>query len=87
MARLDAQTEYIVTQEAYRRAYDSLPASGTPGQTASSVPVRAKEYRLNVSNTINAGKWAMWSVVEESFAFTWSDGAWRPPANLVIRKD
>lgn len=87
MARQDSQTEYIVTQAAYRTAYDSLPLTGTPGLTAQSVPVRAKEYRLNVSNTINAGKWVMWSVVEESFRFTWSNGVWLPPANLVVRTD
>ena len=87
MIRRDSQTEYIVTQDAYRVAYDSLPPSGTPDQTTLSAPMRAKEYRLNVSNTINAGKWVMWAVVDEPFAFTWVDGVWMPPANLVVRKE
>ncbi|RIV23852.1 hypothetical protein DYU11_12875 [Fibrisoma montanum] len=87
MARQDLQTEYIITQQAYEKALASLPEQGTDQQKAHSVGVVAKQYRLNVSNTINAGKWAMWSISEESFEFTWQDGAWQPPANLVVLKD
>lgn len=87
MARQDAQTEYIVNESAYKKAYDSLPEQGSDNEKAQSVKVMAKQYRLNVSNTINAGKWVMWAVGEESFEFIWQNGAWQPPQNLVVIKD
>lgn len=86
MARQDSQTEYIVAQEAYDRACAALPPQGTEGQVAQSIPVVARQYRQNASQTINAGKWVMWAITEESFAFTWANGVWNPPANLVILK-
>ncbi|MFD2573836.1 hypothetical protein ACFSUS_24580 [Spirosoma soli] len=84
MARQDSETEYIVTQQAYNTAYASLPERGTENQKAQSATITAKQYRLNVSQTINAGKWVMWAISDESFEFTWSNGAWHPPANLVV---
>lgn len=87
MARLDAHTEYIITQADYRAARASLPQTGVEGQTAQSVSVTARQYRQNTSQTINAGKWVMWGIAPESFDFMWSDGDWQPPANLVVRPD
>ncbi|GAB3493502.1 hypothetical protein GCM10027341_08880 [Spirosoma knui] len=84
MARQDAQTEYIVTQELFDKAYQSLPPQGTDNQKVESMKVIAKQYRLNVSDSPNAGKWVMWAIGEESFEFTWKDGAWQPPQNLVV---
>lgn len=84
MARQDLETEYIVTQEAYNKAYDSLPQIGTEGEKAQSIKMTAKQYRLNVSQTVNAGKWVMWAISNESFEFTWVNGVWQPPANLVV---
>ncbi|QJW90780.1 hypothetical protein HNV11_16035 [Spirosoma taeanense] len=84
MARQDPQIEYIVTQEAYETACNSLPKAGTDNQKAQSVNITARQYRQNTSQTINAGKWVLWSIGPESFEFTWSNGAWQPPANLVI---
>lgn len=84
MARQDLETEYIVTQEAYNKAYNSLPQSGTEGEKAQSIKITAKQYRLNVSQTVNAGKWVMWAISDESFEFTWVNGVWSPPANLVV---
>ncbi|MEZ0540153.1 hypothetical protein [Fibrella arboris] len=87
MARQDAKTEYIISQAAYETALASLPTSGTEQQRTYSVPVTAYEYRLNTSQTINAGKWSMWAVMPESFAFEWRNGSWHPPANLVVRQE
>ena len=84
MARQNPETEYIITQEAYSRAYRSLPQSGTEGEKAQSTKITAKQYRLNVSQTVNAGKWVMWAISDESFEFIWSNGVWHPPANLVV---
>lgn len=84
MARQDPHVEYIVTQEAYDTALSSLPPTGTDNQTAQSTAVTARQYRQDTSQTMNAGKWSMWGIAPESFAFTWRDGAWHPPANLVI---
>jgi hypothetical protein len=84
MAQQDPQTEYIVSQESYNKAYSSLPQQGTDNEKAHSAKVMAKQYRLNTSNTINAGKWIMWAVGEESFEFTWQNGSWQPPKNLVV---
>jgi len=86
MAHPDTHTEYIVTQPDYQRILSGLPPTGTDGQTAQSAPVRAFQYRQNVSDTINAGKWRMWGIAPETFAFTWRSGAWQPPANLVVRE-
>lgn len=87
MARQDSHTEYIVSKDAYNMAVASLPLTGTAEQKASSVPITAMQYRQNVSQTINAGKWSMWGISLESFEFTWHNGAWQPPANLIIRED
>lgn len=84
MARQDAHIEYIISQESYALAYSSLPETGTPDQQAESVRVPAKQYRLNQSQTVNAGKWVMWAIEPETFMFTWKNGAWQPPANLVV---
>jgi hypothetical protein len=86
MARQDQQIEYIINQQAYEKAYSSLPEQGADNQTAHSAKVVAKQYRLNVSNTVHAGKWYMWAISEESFEFTWQNGAWQPPRNLVVLK-
>lgn len=87
MARQDPHTEYIVSRDAYNTAIASLPATGTTDQQATSVPITAMQYRQNVSQTINAGKWSMWGISSESFTFDWRDGAWQPPANLIIRRE
>lgn len=87
MARQDPHTEYIVRKEAYATAVASLPATGTAGQKALSVPITAVEYRQNVSKTVNVGKWSMWGIAPESFEFDWRNGAWQPPVNLVILAD
>ena len=87
MARQDPHTEYVVKQEAYNLALASLPATGTEYQKAQSMPVMAREYRQNISQTINAGKWVLWNIAPESFEFEWQDGAWQPPANLVVLND
>lgn len=87
MARQDTHTEYIVSKQSYAMAIASLPASGTEHQQANSAPIIAVQYRQNVSQTINAGKWSMWGIAPESFVFTWQNGAWQPPANLVMRTD
>ena len=84
MARQDPHVEYIVKQEAYDTALASLPPTGTEHQMAYTTEVTARQYRQNTSQTINAGKWVMWGIGPESFVFTWLDGDWRPPANLVI---
>lgn len=84
MARQDLHTEYIITHEAYDRAYGSLPERGTDGQTAETVPIVAKQYRQNTSDTVHAGKWSMWTIGPEVFEFRWQNGAWQPPANLVV---
>ncbi|QKZ14855.1 hypothetical protein [Spirosoma sp. KUDC1026] len=86
MAQQNHHTEYIITQQAYDNAYSSLPEQGTDNQIAQSTKVVAKQYRLNVSNTVHAGKWSMWAISEESFEFTWQNGAWQPPQNLVVLK-
>ncbi len=88
MARLDAHTEYIVTQPDYQRMLASLPATGTEKETVRSAPVKAFQYRQNVNagDTINAGKWRMWGIAPETFEFTWQNGTWHPPANLVVRE-
>jgi|GEM_PF-1917655 hypothetical protein len=87
MARQDQQTEYVINQQAYDKAYSSLPDQGTDNQTALATKVVAKQYRLNVSNTVHAGKWSMWTISEESFEFTWQNGSWQPPQNLVVLKN
>ncbi|RYF77955.1 MAG: hypothetical protein EOO39_02675 [Cytophagaceae bacterium] len=87
MARQDSHTEYIVSKEAYQTALASLPANGTTTQKATSVPVTAMQYRQNISNTINAGKWSMWGISQETFDFEWREGTWQPPANLIVRHD
>jgi len=87
MTRTDAHTEYIITQSDYQIALASLPPVGTDGQTARATPVRAFQYRQNTGDTINAGKWRMWGIAPETLVFTWQDGAWQPPANLVVRRD
>ncbi|CCH56846.1 hypothetical protein BN8_06234 [Fibrisoma limi BUZ 3] len=88
MAQQDQHTvEYVISQQAYEKAYRSLPEQGTDQQKAQSAKVMAKQYRLNTRDTANAGKWVMWSVGEESFEFTWQNGAWRPPANIVVLND
>ena len=87
MARQDAHTEYIVTKEAYQTALASLPATGTEKQTVPSAPIKAMQYRQNTSQTINSGKWSMWGISSESFDFEWRNGAWQPPANLIVRQD
>ena len=87
MARQDPHTEYIVRKEAYATALASLPATAAAGQQALSVAITAVEYRQNVSKTVNVGKWSMWGIAPESFAFEWRNGAWQPPTNLVIRPD
>lgn len=84
MARQDAHTEYIVTQEAYRIAYTSLPQTGNEGEKAQSAKILTKQYRQNTSNTVNADKWNLWAMSDESFEFTWTDGKWTPPKNLVV---
>ena len=87
MTRQDSHTEYIVKQEAYMLALASLPATGTDCQKAQSVAVIAREYRQNISQTINAGKWVLWNIGPESFEFEWRNGAWQPPTNLVVLSD
>lgn len=87
MARQDAHTEYIVRKDAYQAAFDRLPATGSDGQTAEVGPLVAHEYRQNVSKTINSGKWSMWGISPQTFTFTWRNGAWQPPANLVVRQE
>ena len=84
MARQDPHTEYIITRDAYTRAYNSLPATGTENQKVQSSPITAKQYRQNTSQTLNAGKWVMWAISDESFEFTWQNGSWQPPHNLVV---
>lgn len=86
MARQDSYTEYIIKQADYEAALASLPATGSEGQTVQTQPITAREYRQNTSQTVNAGKWSMWGIAPESFTFTWHNGAWQPPANLVIRQ-
>lgn len=85
MASQDSQIEYIVTEEEYKKAYDSLPESGKEQQVVTSAPIIARQYRQNKSQTINAGKWVMWNIGAESFDFTWTNGSWQPPANLVLK--
>lgn len=87
MNRFDQHTEYIVTLANYQIALSSLPATGNDGQLAHSVPVMTYEYRQNVSQTVNAGKWTMWTVRPMPISFEWKNEAWRPPANLVVRRD
>ncbi|MBO0948115.1 hypothetical protein [Fibrella forsythiae] len=87
MARQDPHTEYIISKEAYQIALSSLPATGTAGQKATSLPITAMQYRQNISNTINAGKWSMWGISQETFDFQWHNGTWQPPVNLIIRQD
>lgn len=87
MARLDDRTEYIIHQADYHSLLAELPATAAEGDTYLTKPVTAREYRLNVSQTINAGKWSMWGIAPESFVFTYQNGAWQPPANVVIRRD
>ncbi|MBO0938956.1 hypothetical protein J2I47_20555 [Fibrella sp. HMF5335] len=87
MNRFDQHVEYIVTQANYQVALNSLPATGTDGQLTHSVSVMTYEYRQNVSQTINAGKWTMWAVKPMPIAFSWQNNAWQPPANLVVRQD
>ena len=87
MTRTDAHTEYIVTQPDYQTALASLPPTGTDGQTAPATPIRAFQYRQNVGDTPNAGKWRMWGIGSETFMFTWQNRAWQPPANLVVRAE
>lgn len=87
MTRTDSHTEYIVTQSDYQTTLASLPPVGTDGQTAQASPVSAFQYRQNVDDTINAGKWRMWGIAPETFDFTWRNGAWQPPANLVVRRE
>ena len=87
MARQDSHTEYIVKQDAYTLALVSLPATGTEYQKTLSVAVIAREYRQIISQTINAGKWTLWNIGAESFEFEWRNGAWQPPANLVVLSD
>lgn len=87
MARQDSHTEYIVKQADLEMALAQLPTTGTEGQTVQTQPVVAREYRQNTSQTVNAGKWSMWGIAPESFLFTWRNGAWQPPANLVVRRE
>lgn len=87
MARQDPHTEYIVRREAYEMALASLPATGTDQQKALSAQVSAMQYRQNTSQTVNAGKWSMWGISSEAFEFEWRNGAWQPPANLIVRPD
>ena len=85
MARLDAHTEYIISQEAYRNALASLPPTGTDHQKAATTAILALQYRQKTGDSINAGKWSMWGIAPEVFEFEWQNGAWQPPANLVVR--
>lgn len=80
-------TEHIVLQADYDTVLASLPPTGTDGQQIASKPVMIREYRLNTSDTINAGKWLMWSVSPKPIVFTWQNGAWQPPATLVVRRN
>ena len=87
MTRTDAHTEYIVTPSDYQTALTSLPATATDGETAQSIPIRAFQYRQNVGDTINAGKWRMWGISFEAFTFVWQNSTWNPPINLVVRNE
>jgi hypothetical protein len=87
MARRDAHVEYIIKQSVYKAALASLPATGSSNQTVQSGPIVVREYRQNISQTVNAGKWVLWGISSESFEFEWRDGAWQPPANLVVIAD
>jgi hypothetical protein len=84
MNRFDPNTEYSVTRADYATALTSLPATGTDGQLASSVAVMVREFRLNTSQTVNAGKWTLWSISPQPIVFVWHDGAWQPPQNVVV---
>lgn len=87
MARKDTHVEYIVKQSAYEAVMAGLPATGSENQTIESGPIVVREYRQNISETINAGKWVLWGISSESFDFEWRNGAWQPPANLVVIAD
>lgn len=87
MARRDAHVEYIVKQSAYKAALASLPNAGSEHQTVDSEMIVVREYRQNISQTINSGKWVLWGISSESFVFEWRNGAWQPPANLVVIAD
>ena len=87
MARPDLHTEYIISKETYSTLMASLPATGSPNQKAYSVSVLAMQYRQKTGETINAGKWSMWGIAPEIFEFEWLNGAWQPPANLIVRTD
>jgi hypothetical protein len=87
MARQDPHTEYIVSKEAYQTALSGLPPTGTDNQKVLSPQIKAMQYRQNTSQTVNAGKWSMWGISDETFEFEWRNGAWQPPANLIVRQD
>lgn len=87
MQQANPPTELIVLQADYDTILASLPQVGTDGQQIDSAPIMTREYRQNMSETINAGKWTMWRVAPRPLPFTWQNGAWQPPANLVIRRD
>ena len=87
MARRDTHIEYIVKQSVYKTALAGLPVSGSENQKAVLGPIVVREYRQNISQTINAGKWVLWGISSESFEFEWQNEAWQPPANLVVIAD
>lgn len=87
MARRDAHVEYIVKESAYQAALAGLPATGVENQSFHSEPIVVREYRQNISQTINSGKWVLWGISSETFDFKWGNGAWQPPANLVVIAD
>jgi hypothetical protein len=87
MARRDAHVEYIVKESAYKAALAGLPATGAANQPVTSGPIVVREYRQNISQTINSGKWVLWGISSETFDFEWHNGAWQPPANLVVIAD
>lgn len=86
MASQNPHIEYILTESDYQTLLTTLPATGTNGQTVRSGAVKAFQYRQNVSDTVNAGKWRMWGIAFETFDFIWQNGAWQPPKNLVVRE-
>ncbi|MBC3785620.1 hypothetical protein [Spirosoma utsteinense] len=87
MARRDTHVEYIVKESVYKVALANLPAGTAANQTIELGPITVREYRQNTSQTINAGKWVLWGISSETFVCEWRDGAWEPPANLVVISD